>query len=78
MRIEGAELLRPGAVVDRVKLRYRSAPLPCRLEGDLPAGRHDRVRIALAEPVDGAAPGQTACLMRGESVMGWGTIADAA
>ncbi len=78
VRIEGAELLRPGAVVDRVKLRYRAAPLPCRLEGDLPAGRHDRVRIALAEPVDGAAPGQTACLMRGESVMGWGTIADAA
>jgi tRNA-uridine 2-sulfurtransferase len=76
--IAGAELLRPGASVDRVKLRYRSAPLGCTLEGDPQAGRHARLTVSLDEPVDGAAPGQTACLMRGESVMGWGTIADAA
>jgi tRNA-specific 2-thiouridylase len=30
--------------------------------------------ISLDEPVDGAAPGQTACLMRGETILGWATI----
>ena len=31
--------------------------------------------MELSEPVDGAAPGQLACLMDGELVVGWGTIA---
>jgi tRNA U34 2-thiouridine synthase MnmA/TrmU len=30
--------------------------------------------LQLAEPVDGAAPGQLACLMDGDLVVGWGTI----
>ena len=30
--------------------------------------------IGLAQPVEGAAPGQLACLMDGELVVGWGTI----
>ncbi|HEY1567069.1 MAG TPA: aminomethyltransferase beta-barrel domain-containing protein [Solirubrobacteraceae bacterium] len=30
--------------------------------------------MQLAEPVDGAAPGQLACLMDGDVVVGWGTI----
>ena len=30
--------------------------------------------LQLAEPVDGAAPGQLACLMDGDVVVGWGTI----
>jgi tRNA-uridine 2-sulfurtransferase len=34
-----------------------------------------RVELELLEPVDGAAPGQTACLLRGDVVVGWGTIA---
>jgi tRNA U34 2-thiouridine synthase MnmA/TrmU len=34
--------------------------------------------IELAEPTHGVAPGQTACLMRGDQVIGWGTIAPAA
>ena len=74
VRVQNARLLRPGAEVDRVKLRYRSRPLPCRLEGDPGAGGHERLVISLDEAVDGAAPGQTACLMRGDTILGWGTI----
>ena len=33
-----------------------------------------RLIRSLAEPVYGAAPGQLACLMDGELVVGWGTI----
>jgi tRNA-specific 2-thiouridylase len=73
--VRGARLTRPGARVDRVKLRYRSLPLPCRLSGDPQPGAHPRLAVELAEPVDGAAPGQLACLMDGELVVGWGTIA---
>jgi tRNA-uridine 2-sulfurtransferase len=73
--VRGARLMRAGARVDRVKLRYRSRPLPCRVSGDPDAGAHARLRIELAEPVDGAAPGQLACLMDGDLVVGWGTIA---
>jgi tRNA U34 2-thiouridine synthase MnmA/TrmU len=60
--------------VDRVKLRYRSRALGARVLGDLTAGRHAELALALDEPVDGAAPGQLACLMDGELVVGWGTI----
>ena len=67
-------LLRPGSAVDRVKLRYRSEPIACSVEGDPAAGAHERLVLSLAQPVDGAAPGQTACLMRGQSVVGWATI----
>ena len=65
-----ARLHRPAATVDRVKLRYRSAPVACRVEEALAAGDHDRLTLALEAPVDGAAPGQTACLMRGDAVVG--------
>ncbi|MDQ6608055.1 MAG: tRNA 2-thiouridine(34) synthase MnmA, partial [Actinomycetota bacterium] len=75
--IRGARLRRDGARVDRVKLRYRSAPLSARLRGEPPAGRHSSLAVDLAEPVLGVAPGQLACLMDGELVVGWGTIARA-
>jgi tRNA-uridine 2-sulfurtransferase len=75
VRIRGTRLHREGARVDRVKLRYRSRPLPARLPDGLPAGRHRDLELALSEPVDGAAPGQLACLMDGELVVGWATIA---
>ena len=51
----------------RVPRRRRSAASP---------GRH-AAELKLGEPVDGAAPGQLACLMDGELVVGWGTIARA-
>jgi tRNA-uridine 2-sulfurtransferase len=72
--VGNAGLLRPGADVDHVKLRYRSKPIGCRVEGAPDPGRHERLVLSLAEPVDGAAPGQTACLMRGDTILGWATI----
>jgi tRNA-specific 2-thiouridylase len=73
--LRGARLHRDGASVDRVKLRYRSKPLAARVLGDPPAGRHPRLALDLSDPADGAAPGQLACLMDGELIVGWGTIA---
>jgi tRNA-specific 2-thiouridylase len=73
--VRGATLHRDGAAVDRVKLRYRSKPLAARLAGPAAAGRHARLELCLAEPVEGAAPGQTACLMAGDVIVGHGTIA---
>jgi tRNA-specific 2-thiouridylase len=72
--VRAARLHREGARVDRVKLRYRSKPLRARVDGDPPAGSHSRLALELDEPVLGAAPGQLACLMDGELVVGWGTI----
>jgi tRNA-specific 2-thiouridylase len=73
--VRAARLHRAGAEVDAVKLRYRSKPLACRVAGDPGPGRHRQLRLELAEPVDGAAPGQTACLLKGDVVVGHGTIA---
>jgi tRNA-specific 2-thiouridylase len=75
VRVRNARLHRAGARVDSVKLRYRSRPLECRLAGDPPPGHHAALEVELAQAVDGAAPGQLACLMDGELVVGWGTIA---
>ncbi len=72
--LRGARLHRDGARVDRVKLRYRAKPLPARLVGDPAAGAHRRLEVALEQPVDGAAPGQLACLLDGDVVIGWATI----
>ena len=74
VRLAGAERKRAGARVDRVKLRYRSRATACRIEGDPAAGRHEQLTIALEQPVHGVAPGQTACLLEGERVVGWATI----
>ena len=75
VRVRGARLHRPGASVDRVKLRYRSRPLAARVaDSATPAGRHRELMLELEEPVAGAAPGQLACLMDGDLIVGWGTI----
>jgi tRNA-specific 2-thiouridylase len=73
--LRDARLHRAGARADRVKLRYRSKPVGARVAGDLAQGGHDLLTVQLAEPVHGAAPGQLACLMDGDLVVGWGTIA---
>ena len=70
----GARLYRAAARVDAVKLRYRQPPVPCRVDGDLPAGDHPRLSLALGEPVEGVAPGQTACLLAGDLVVGAAVI----
>jgi tRNA-specific 2-thiouridylase len=74
VRVRGARLHREGARVDCVKLRYRSRPLRASVLGGPGAGGHSRLELALIDPVDGAAPGQLACLMDGELVVGWATI----
>jgi tRNA-specific 2-thiouridylase len=73
--IRDVQLLRDGARVNTVKLRYRSPALGCRLLGGPAAGRHAALTLELDEPVAGAAPGQLACLMDGDTVIGSGTIA---
>jgi tRNA-specific 2-thiouridylase len=74
VEVRSARLHLPGAAVDRVKLRYRAAPVAARITGSPPAGRHRRLTLELDEAVAGVAPGQLACLMAGELVAGWGTI----
>ena len=59
---------RPG--FDRVRLRYRQEPVRCiAIAG--PGG----LALELAEPVHGVAPGQIACLMDGDLIVGHATIA---
>jgi tRNA U34 2-thiouridine synthase MnmA/TrmU len=72
VRVHPATLYRDASRVDRVKLRYRSNAVACRIGRD---GEH--VAIELAADVHGVAPGQTACFMEGERVLGYGTIASA-
>ena len=74
VRVRGARLHRDGVRVNRVKLRYRSEPLPARICDSPPAGNHRELLLELDEPVSGAAPGQLACLMDGELIIGWATI----
>ncbi len=69
VRLRDAVLHRDGRRVDRVKLRYRSRPLPGRVETG-----GDGVVVRLSEPAYGVAPGQTACLLDGDLVIGHGII----
>jgi tRNA-uridine 2-sulfurtransferase len=73
VRVRDAVLRRDGARVDRVKLRYRSRPISCTV--DAGAGRHPELSLSLDRPAYGVAPGQTACLMDGERIVGHATIA---
>ncbi|HKZ13209.1 MAG TPA: tRNA 2-thiouridine(34) synthase MnmA [Solirubrobacterales bacterium] len=77
IHVRDAILHRDGARVDNVRLRYHSATLPASVGAAAP-GRHAALELELAEPFDAAAPGQTAVLMDGETIVGHGTIAAAA
>lgn len=59
-------LHRPASEIDGAKLRYRSSAVGARLDGET---------LVLGEPVWGAAPGQSAVLLRGDAVAGCATIA---
>jgi tRNA-specific 2-thiouridylase len=72
VRIRGARLHRDAERVNSVRLRYRSESRRCTLELGPDGGRE--ATIELAEPADGVAPGQIACLMDGDLVVGHGTI----
>ena len=76
VRLRGAVLHRDGGRVDRAKLRYRSHAIGCRL--DAARGTHPELWVALDEPAYGVAPGQAACLLDGDLVVGHATIAAAA
>jgi tRNA-specific 2-thiouridylase len=63
--VRGVRLHREPTEIDAVKLRYRGAAIPCRLDG---------AELVLDEPFAGAAPGQTAVLLAGDVVVGCATI----
>ena len=65
VRLRDVTLHRGAEVVEAVKLRYRTPPVACTLDGDT---------LLLAEPFSGVAPGQVAVLLRGDTVVGSGTI----
>jgi tRNA-specific 2-thiouridylase len=80
--VRDAVLHRDGDRVDGVRLRYHSAALPARLGSAGEAaperpgrGRHAALAIELGEEFAGASPGQTAVLLAGETIVGYGTIA---
>lgn len=54
--------------VSAVRLRYHAPAIACRLDG---------AELVLEEPFAGAAPGQSACLLDGEVVVGTATIVGA-
>jgi tRNA-specific 2-thiouridylase len=72
--VRNARLHRDGARVDRVKLRYRSRPLAARVVAAPTEGRRPALTLELSDAADAIAPGQMACLMEGDLVIGWGTI----
>jgi tRNA-specific 2-thiouridylase len=74
VRVRDAVLLRDGAEVDAVKLRYRSRALPAAISA-AGKGRHPTLDVELGEAFPGVAPGQTAVLMAGDRIVGHGTIA---
>jgi tRNA-uridine 2-sulfurtransferase len=73
VELREARLHRPAGRVDAVKLRYRSSPVPCRVQEGT-AWPRDRLSLALEPAVEGVAPGQLACLLCGDLVVGAGTI----
>jgi tRNA-specific 2-thiouridylase len=75
VRVRGAVLHRDGERVGAVRLRYHATPVPCRIAGPAPAGRHGELWLELDEPVPAVAAGQAACLLDGDLVVGSGTIA---
>ena len=71
--LERSQLHRGMAAVQAARLRYGAAAIPCRA---LEPG-HGTLRLELARPAEGVAPGQLACLLSGDVVTGFGTIVEA-
>jgi tRNA-uridine 2-sulfurtransferase len=70
-------LHREGEAINAVRLRYRSQPVPAAVAAT-ETGRHAELQVELGEDFAGVSPGQTAVLLRGEAIVGHGTIAAAA
>jgi tRNA-uridine 2-sulfurtransferase len=71
--VEDATLHRPASEVESVRLRYHAEPIPCRAWE-----RGAEVTVELERDALAVAPGQLACLMRQDHVVGEGTIGDPA
>lgn len=65
VQLADVTLHRAEDAVKAVRLRYHARTIACRLEG---------TTLHLDEPFAGVAPGQSACLLDGERVVGTGTI----
>ena len=70
--LEDTTLHRPAAEVETVRLRYHSKPLACRVH----VQDDGNIELELDETANGVAPGQLACLMRQDRVVGEGTIGE--
>ena len=77
VRLRDAVLHREGDAIDAVRLRYRSQPVPAAV-APAETGRHAELEVELGEDFAGVTPGQTAVLLRGDAIVGHGTIAAAA
>ena len=65
VELTGVALHRAEADVRSVRLRYHAKTIPCRLDG---------TTLHLEQPFAGVAPGQSACLLDGDVVVGTATI----
>jgi tRNA-specific 2-thiouridylase len=74
VRLRDATLHRDGGEVDAVRLRYRSQPVPAAVSAT-GTGLHSELEIELGEDFAGVTPGQAAVLLRGDAIVGHGTIA---
>ncbi len=70
VRLRDPRLHRDPQRVDRVRLRYHAKALPCAVRAV-----EDGLELELKQPAYGVAPGQTACLLDGDRVIGRATIA---
>lgn len=77
VRLRNAVLHREGDAIDAVRLRYRSRPVPAAV-ATAESGRHAELQVELGEDFAAVSPGQTAVLLRGETIVGHGTIVAAA
>jgi tRNA-uridine 2-sulfurtransferase len=77
VQLRNVVLHREGDAIDAVRLRYRSRPVPAAV-AVTDTGKHAELQVELGEDFAGASPGQTAVLLRGEAIVGHGTIAAAA
>jgi tRNA-uridine 2-sulfurtransferase len=70
--LEKATLHRLPSEIETVRLRYHSEPLACRVH----VQDDGTLELRLDRPANGVAPGQLACLMREDRVVGEGTIGE--
>jgi tRNA-specific 2-thiouridylase len=72
VRLETPRFHRPADQVRQVRLRYHAEPIPCRAIVE----RDGAVHLELERSAHAVAPGQLACLMRDDCVVGEGTIGE--